>query len=168
MHTARGGAPPQITRRDFLRGALASAVLLALPSCVRGNGGPSIVSANNGRDIPLFLGSKSLSQDSLENMRNDVGNLKGLLQRLVSSGERAASRGDFDFSGCRSISHVSLELADDFLSESRTDMDYLTRRWEFVHAQLLDSIRRCRNVLSGTWIGTRSMGQEFGVDLGEI
>jgi hypothetical protein len=168
MHTTRADAHLQISRRDFLRGALASAVLLALPSCVRGNGGPSVVSANNGREIPLFLGSNSPSQDSLENMRNDVSNLRGLLQRMVEFAERAASYGGLDFSGCRSVSRVALELADDFLSESRTDMDYLTRRWEFVHSQLLDSIRRCRNVLSGTGIGMRSLGQEFGVDLGGI
>ena len=168
MHTTRPDAPSQISRRDLLRGALASAVLLALPSCVRGNGGPTIVSANTGREIPLFLGSNSLSQDSLANMRSDVGNLRGLLHRMVESAERAASRGDFDFSGCRTISRTSIELADDFLSETRTDMDYLTRRWEFVHTQLLDSIRRCRNVLSGTGIGTRSLGLEFGVDLNAI
>ena len=168
MHSIRADAPPQIGRRDFLRGALASAVLVVLPSCVRGNGGPSVVSANNGREIQLFLGSNALSQDSLTNMRNDVDNLRGLLQRMVDSAERAARRGDFDFSGCGGIARTCLELADDFLSESRTDMDYLTRRWEFVHAQLLDSIRRCRNVLSGTGIGTRSIGLEFGVDLNGI
>ena len=171
MNTVRADAS-QISRRDLLRGAFASAVLLALPSCVRGHGGPTLVSANNGREIPLFLGSNSLSQDSLANMRNDVGNLRGLLERLIATGERTATYRNFDFSSCRSMARTSLELADDFMRESENPaperMDYLHRRWEFVHTQLLDSIRRCRDGLVSMGMGTRSIGQEFGVDLGGI
>ncbi len=168
MHTFRGDAPSQISRREFLRGTLASAVLLALPSCVRGNGGPSIVSANDGREIPLFLGSTAPSRDSLENMRRDVENLKGLLEKLVSAGERSSRYRDYDFTGCSSTSRVSLEVAEDFLSETRTDMDYLARRWEFAHSLLLDSIRGCRDALDHMGIGTRAMGQEIGLDLQEL
>lgn len=166
MQHIRGDAP-RITRRDFLRGALASAILLALPSCVRGNEA-AVVSANNGREIPLFLGSKSLSHDPLENMRSDILNLKGLLERLVSTGGRAAPYRDYDFSGCSSTSRVSLEVAEDFLSETNADMDFLTRRWEFAHGLLIDSIKRCRDALGHMGIGTQEIGREFGVDLGQL
>ncbi|MCX6768647.1 MAG: hypothetical protein NTY83_02295 [Candidatus Micrarchaeota archaeon] len=171
MHSIRADAP-KMGRRDLLRGALASAVLLAIPSCVRGNGGPSIVSANNGKEIPLFLGSNTLSQDSLANMRNDVGNLRGLLEKLMDTARRVSSRREFDFSGCRNTARVSLELADDFMSESENPapgrMDYLNRRWEFVHSQLVDSIRRYRDGLVSMGIGTRVLGQEFGIEIGDI
>lgn len=172
MHATRADAPQQMGRRDFLSGALASAVLLALPSCVRGNGGPSIVSANNGKEITLFLGSNSLSQDSLANMRNDVGNLRGLLEKLMDTARRVSARNEFDFSGCRSVARVALELAADFMRESENPapgrMDYLYRRWEFVHSQLVDSIRRYRDGLMEIGMSTRILGQEFGVDLGGI
>lgn len=47
-------------------------------------------------------------------------------------------------------------------------MDYLTKRWEFVHAQLVNSIRFYREGLYGMGIGTRSVGQELGVEIGDI
>lgn len=119
MHTTRTDAP-QISRRDILRGAFASAALLALPSCVRGNEGPTIVSANNGREIPLFLGNNALGQDSLTNMRNDVITLKGVLGGLVRLEGSIISRParGVDFSGERSVARTCLGLADDFMGES--------------------------------------------------
>jgi len=161
-----------VGRREFVLGAFSSAVLVALPSCARGNDGPSIVSANNGKEIPLFLGSNALSQDSLVNMRNDVVNLRGLLEKLMDTARRVSSYREFDFSGCRGTARASVELADDFMGESENPsperMDHLNRRWEFVHSQLVDSIRRYKEGLARIGVGTRVLGQEFGVDLNGI
>jgi hypothetical protein len=173
MNTTRTDAP-QISRRDILRGAFASAALLALPACMRDNGGPCIVSANNGREIPLFLGNNALSQDSITNMRNDVNTLKGVLGGLVELEGSIITRParSVDFSGARSVARTCLGLADNFMGESENPaperMDYLTKRWEFVHAQLVNSIRFYREGLYGMGIGTRSVGQELGVEMGGI
>jgi len=120
----------------------------------------------------LFLGSNALSQDSLVNMRNDVVNLRGLLEKLMDTARRVSSYREFDFSGCRGTARASVELADDFMGESENPsperMDHLNRRWEFVHSQLVDSIRRYKEGLARIGVGTRVLGQEFGVDLNGI
>lgn len=173
MQATRADAP-QISRRDILYGAFASAVIVALPSCVRGNAGPTIISLNNGREISLFLGNNAPSQNSLTNMRNDVITLKGVLGGLVRLEGSIITRPvrSVDFSGERSVARTCLGLADDFMEESENPaperMDYLTKRWEFVHAQLVNSIRFYREGLYGMGIGTRSVGQELGVEIGDI
>jgi hypothetical protein len=139
---------------------------------VRGNGGPSIASLNNGREITLFLGSNALSQDSVSNMRNDVMNLRGLLEKIAGMARGVRGYRDFDFSGCDCIARTTLELVDDFMRESERPaperMKYIGKRWEFVHMQLLSSIRGYRDGLEEVGMNTRTLGREFGVDLEDI
>jgi hypothetical protein len=161
-----------LTRRELLRGAFASAVIVALPSCMRGNGGPCIASANSGRDIPLFLGNNALSQDSITNMRNDVMNLRGLLEKMIDTAGSVWGRREFDFSGCGCVARATLELVEGFMRESELPaperMEYLQKRWEFVHAQLLNSIRMYRDGIEEAGMSTRGMGRNFGVEIGDI
>jgi hypothetical protein len=133
------------------------------------NGGPSIVSLNSGREIQLFPGGDALSQDPVANMRNDIMNLRGLLGKMMGTAKSVYGYRDFDFSGCDFIASISLELVEDFMRESEHPsperMEYIGRRWEFVHMQLLSSIRGYRDGLKEVGMRTRGLGQEFGVDL---
>ncbi len=156
-----------------LGAAGASLFLLCAPAgaCASHVSGPAMVSVQTGRDIPLFLGTNAPSQDALANMRNDVATLKGVLGGLMGMEGSVVYRParSADFSGARSVARTCLELADDFMRESENPaperMDYLNGRWEFVHTQMVYSIRFYRDGLRGMGIGTRILGQEFGVDL---
>ncbi|MDD2655183.1 MAG: hypothetical protein PHQ80_00750 [Candidatus ainarchaeum sp.] len=152
MNTIKNAAG--ITRRELLRGALASAALLALPSCI---GVPRLrVLGPDGEVNRMPYPQGIPTMDDVRTFRDSIYALKRIVNRLIfrANGdmERCGPEERERIGGWAAMARTPLEVAEEYLSRcdsflsggaapTEREGEYMVNRYKFAYDLLSSSIK---------------------------